>query len=84
MFDNNYMNTIAYILSASLIFGFVIDVLPARAQPSGLSVTTCSGKTVFLDLNPEGPAPVPPHKLKPCHAICCSDDDEASEDNAAL
>jgi len=37
------MNTIAYILSASLIFGFVIDVLPARAQPSGLSVTTCSG-----------------------------------------
>jgi len=73
MFDNNYMNTIAYILSASLIFGF-----------SGLSVTTCSGKTVFLDLNPEGPAPVPPHKLKPCHAICCSDDDEASEDNAAL
>lgn len=74
------MNMIAHILSASLFVGFVIEALPVAAEPVGFGVKTCTGKTVYLGLDPEGPGPIPAHKLKPCHAICCSDEDEGSED----
>ena len=72
------MNLMAHLLSASLFAGFIIEAVPVATKPSGLAVKSCTGKTIFLDLDPDGPAPIPPHKLKPCHAICCSDEEDGS------
>jgi len=72
------MNTIAYILSATLSAGFIVEAFTTPLKSNGVAVQMCSGKTIFLDLGPLNPDPKPPHKLKPCHAICCSDEEDGS------
>ena len=77
------MNVIAYILSATLCAGFLAEALPMSVKQNSLAVKTCAGQTIILDLGPSNPAPTPPHKLKPCHAICCSDEEDGSPSEKA-
>ena len=70
------MKYIPYILSLTISAGFVFEALPIMARPSSVIVQTCLGQYIELDLGQDN-SPLPPlHKLKPCHAICCSKDSD--------
>lgn len=72
------MKFIPYIISLSLSAGFVAEAGSRPGPASGLAVQTCTGGIVYIDFERPDEPPLPPaHKLKPCHAICCSDETDA-------
>jgi len=70
------MRIISYILSGVLCAGFMTEAFQRSGGLGGVAIETCAGKTIVLDLGPQNPDPPSPHKLKPCHAICCSDNED--------
>jgi len=72
------MKFLPYMISLSLTAGFVAEAFPTPAPENGVTVQTCTGGTVYIDFGqPENPPLPPAHKLKPCHAICCSDESDS-------
>lgn len=70
------MTYMPHILAFSLALGFISEIFPTKTSGQTITVTSCSGGFVTIDLGPNPSPPIPPHKLKPCHAICCSDEKE--------
>lgn len=77
------MKYIPYILSLTISAGFVFEALPIAAAFNSVTVQTCLGQTIELDLGNDN-SPLPPaHKLKPCHAICCSEESDGDGESEA-
>lgn len=69
------MKYLPYIISLSLSGGFIAEALPLPSAANSLAVQSCTGRTIYIELDPNNKSPLPPpHKLKPCHAVCCSDE----------
>jgi len=78
------MKAVPYILSLTLGLGFVSDAFSAGNSQNGLSVLTCTGRIIIIDLGEDTPPVPPPHKLKPCHAVCCSKEMDSESEESDL